>query len=173
MFCPGCGTENPGQAVYCYKCGAQMPQAAPGGQGFVAAGRALAGASAPQPGYLWGEIQGWGMVIGGPLLFLLFLGVFLMPGADHDTRLGAVMFMVLLAVGALTGLGLVRKMRFGLLMVYAWAGLHAVFTLVGLLALIGAPGDRNVHIAAVVILLGLAFWICCAVYYHHRRSIFH
>ncbi len=104
---------------------------------------------------------------------VLFLLVFLMPGADHDTRLGAVMFMVVLALGAVTGLGLLRKMRFGLLMVYAWAGLHVLFAMIGALALLGAPGDRNVHIGVVAILVGLVFWLMCAVYYHRRRAIFH
>ena len=173
MFCPGCAAENPSQAVYCFKCGARLPQEIPG-QGYVAVGAApvLAGAPVTSAGYLWGYIQGWGMTIGGPILFLLFLLVLLMPGSDQDTRIGAVMFMVLLAVGTVTGLGLLRKMRFGLFMVYAWAGLHVLFTLIGLLALVGAPGDRNVHIAAVVIFVGLAFWTCCAVYYYRRRTLF-
>jgi hypothetical protein len=171
MFCPGCGTENPAQAVYCYKCGAALPQAAPA-QAFAAAVPPLATPPSVAPGYLWGYIQGWGMVIGGPILFLLFLWVFFMPGADHDTRLGAVVLMIAFAVGAVNGVGLLRKKRFGLLMVYAWAGLHVLFALIGVLALIGAPGDRDVHIGVLVILMGLVFWMLCAAYYHRRRGIF-
>lgn len=170
MLCPGCGTDNPATAVYCYKCGAQITQAAAPGQGFVLPGQPVA--AAPQLGYAWGYIHGWVMLIASPLLFLLFLVVLLTPASDAQTRKGAVMFMVLLALGTVTAFGLVRKLRFGLLLVYIWAGLHILFMLIGLLAILGAPGDRSVHIGVVVILAGLVFWMLCATYYHKRRTLF-
>lgn len=172
MLCPGCGTENPAQAVFCYKCGAQMSAGTPA-QAFVAPGQPLAAPVGPQPSYLWGYVHGWAMLVLGPLFFLLFAAVLAAPGSDRQTREGAVMFMVLLALAAVTGFGVVRKMRLGLRLVYIWAALHVAFTLIGLLALVGAPGDTNVHIAAVAIFVGLVFWMLCAVYYHKRRALFH
>ena len=174
MFCPGCGTDNPAQAVFCYKCGAQMPQAV-AGQGFVLPGQPVAAgaAAAPQPGYLWGYIQGWAMLVGSPLFFLLFTAVLLKPDSDAQTREGSVMFMVLLALGAITGLGLVRRMKLGLRLVYVWAGLHVAFAGIGVLAIIGAPGSSDIRIAMVLILVGLVFWMLCAAYYHKRHTLFH
>ena len=172
MFCSGCGTENPASATFCYKCGAQMPQSVPT-QDFVLPGQPLPVAASPQPGYLWGYIQGWAMLVGGPLFFLLFLAVLLAPTSDRQTREGAVIFLVLLALGTLTGLGLVRKMRLGLRLVYVWAAMQAAFVLIGILTLIGAPGDSDVHVAFGVILVGFVFWMICLPYYHKRKAIFH
>ena len=83
MFCPGCGMEDPAQAVFCLKCGANLPQFV-AGQGFVAPPPAVPGIPtppAPLP-YLWGYIHGWGMLVGSPLFFLLFLAVLVAPESD-------------------------------------------------------------------------------------------
>jgi hypothetical protein len=149
-----------------------MPPTA-AGQGFALPGQPVATPASPPPGYLWGYIQGWAMLIGCPIFFLLFLAVLLAPTSDRQTREGSVMFMVLLALGTLTGLGLARKMRLGLRLVYVWAGLHVAFTGIGVLALIGAPGDSDIRVAFVLILAGLVFWMICATYFHKRKALFH
>lgn len=172
MLCPGCGAENPAQAVFCYKCGSQMSAGTPA-QVLVAPGQSLAAPAGPQPSYLWGYVHGWAMLILGPLLFLLFAAVLVAPTSDRQTREGAIMFMVLLALATITGYGVVRKIRLGLRLVYIWAALQVAFTLIVLLALVGAPGESSVHIAAVVIFVGLVFWMLCAAYYHKRRALFH
>lgn len=171
MFCPGCGTENPAQAAFCLKCGSSLPQEL-AGQGF-AAPPFVPGAAPPAAlSYLWGSIHGWLMLVGCPLLFLLFLAVLVAPESDHETRLGAVILMVLLALGALTGFGLVRKSRMGMILVFVWTGLHVFFVGICLLAVIGAPKEPSIAIALLVVLVGLAFWGLCSVYYYRRRQLF-
>ena len=173
MFCPGCGTENPAQAAFCLKCGTNLPQFV-AGQGFAAPPPAFPGGpapSAPSP-YLWGYIHGWGMLISSPLFFLLFLAVLVDPKSDSETRLGSIILMVLLAFGALTGFGLVRRSRLGMILVFVWAGLHVLFVGLCLLALAAQPKEPTMAIALLVVLVGLAFWGVCSVYYYRRRHIF-
>jgi hypothetical protein len=172
MFCPGCGTENPAQASFCLKCGSMLPQFV-AGQGFVApAAQAAPGTPAPPPSkpYLWGYIHGWGMLVGGPLLLLLFLAVLVDPNSDSETRLGAVILMILLGFGAITGLGLVRKAKWGMILVFVWAGLHLFFVGLCLLALAAEPKEPSVPIVLMFVLFGLAFWAACSVYYYRRRQ---
>ena len=172
MFCPGCGTENPAQAAFCLKCGANLPQMA-AGQGYVAPPAPAAGVPvAPEQSYLWGYIHGWGMLVGSPLLFLLFLAVLLDPKSDSETRLGAVILMVLLALGAVSGLGLVRKTKMGMILVFIWAGLHLFFVGLCLLALAAEPKEPSVPIVLLFVLFGLAFWAVCSLYYYRRRQTF-
>ena len=173
MFCPGCGTENPAQAAFCLKCGANLPQFV-AGQGFVSQGLAVPGSPAAPADlpYLWGYIHGWGMLVGSPLFFLLFLAVLLDPKSDSETRLGAVILMVLLALGALTGFGLVRKSKLGMILVFVWAGMHLFFVGLCLLALAAEPKEPSVPIVLMFVLFGLAFWGVCSVYYYRRRHNF-
>ena len=173
MFCPGCGTQNPAQAVFCLNCGSNLPQFA-AGQGYIAprpGAPGFAAPPAPQP-YLWGYIHGWGMLVGSPLFFLLFLAVLVAPESDHETRLGAVILMVLLALGAITGFGLVRKMKMGMILVFVWTGLHLFFVGLCLLALVAEPKEPSIPMVLLVVLAGLAFWLVCSVYYYRRRHIF-
>ncbi|HEV2021697.1 MAG TPA: zinc ribbon domain-containing protein [Terriglobales bacterium] len=173
MFCPSCGTENPAQAAFCLKCGASLPQSVPG-QVFLAPPAAFLGAPAPPvpSPYLWGYIHGWGMLVVSPLLFLLFLAVLLDPKSDSETRLGAGILMLLLGLAALTGFGLVRKSKMGMILVFVWAGLHVFFVGICLLALVAQPKEPTFLIMLLMVLVGLAFWIACSVYYYHRRHIF-
>lgn len=171
MFCPGCGTENPAEAAFCLKCGSNLAQFG-GGQGFFA--RPPAGVpqvpAPPAPmSYLWGYIQGWGMLVGCPPFFLLFLQVLMDPKSDSDMRVAAGVFMGLMALAALTGFGLVRKMKMGMILVFVWAGLHVWLVGLFLLAILGESKDPRFPIALVVALVGLAFWIVCSVYYYRRR----
>lgn len=149
MFCPGCGTENPAQAAFCLKCGANLPQGM-AAQGYGAPPQAFPGdaaASAAAQPYVWGYIHGWAMLIGGPLLFLIFLAVLMDPKSDSETHLGAIILMVL-------------------------TGLHVLFVGICLLAVVGKPGDPSILTALGVCLIGLAFWSMCSVYYYRRRHIF-
>ena len=173
MFCPGCGTENPAQAVFCLKFGANLPQFV-AGQGYVAPPPAFLGIPAPPaaPPYLWEYIHGWGMLVGGPLFFLLFLAVLLVPESDQETRLGAIILMVLLALSAVTGFGLVRKTKMGMVMVFVWAGLHLFLVGLCLLALVAEPKEPSTPIVLLVVLVGLVFWSFCSVYYYRRRHNF-
>lgn len=172
MFCPGCGTENPAQAAFCLKCGANLPQFV-AGQGFapppVVPG--VPAPPAPLP-YLWGYIHGWGMLVASPLLFLLFLAVLVAPESDQETRLGAIILMVGLAFGALTGFGLVRRSKLGMILVFVWAGLHVFFVGICLLALVAEPKEPTMAIALLLVLVGLIFWSLCSVYYYRRRHNF-
>ena len=182
MFCPGCGTENPAQAAFCLKCGSNLsrfdsaqafaaPPAFPGA-GAPPAGYSGAPAASAPPSYLWGYIHGWLMLVASPLLLLLFLAVLLDPKSDHETRLGAIILMVLLALGALTGFLLVRKSRMGMILVFVWTGLHLLFAGICLLAIAAQPKDPAMFIALLVVLVGLAFWAGCSVYYYRNRQVF-
>ena len=173
MFCPGCGTQNPAQAAFCLKCGVNLPQLA-AGQGYVAPPPGVPGVAAPpapQP-YRWGYIQGWGMLVVSLLFFLLFLAVLVAPESDHETRLGAVIRMGLYALGAITGFGLVRTTKMGMVMVFVWAGLHLFFVGLCLLSLAAEPKELSIPIVLMVVLAGLVFLILCSVYYYRRRHIF-
>lgn len=173
MFCPGCGTENPAEAAFCLKCGSNLPQFV-AGQGFTAPAQLTLGMPAPPaaPPYLWGYIHGWGMLVGCPLFFLLFVAVLVDPESDSETRLGAVILMGLLGLGGLTGFGLVRKSKLGMILVYVWTGLHVFFVLICLLAIAAEPKDPTMAIMLGVVLVGLGFWVACSVYYYRRRHIF-
>lgn len=173
MFCPGCGTENPAQAAFCLKCGNNLarfdvPQA------FAPAPAAFSGApsAAVPPSYLWGYIHGWTMLVGSPLFFLIFLAVLVDPKSDSETRLGAVIFLFALGLAALTGLGLVRKWKMGMILTFVFAGLHVLFVGIFLLALAAQPKEPAMLIALLVVLVGTAFWLGCSVYYYRRRDIF-
>lgn len=172
MFCPGCGTENPEQAAFCRQCGSSLPQFAPE-QGFfpppppVVPG--VPAPPAPMP-YLWGYIHGWGMLVSCPLLLLIFVAVLVDPASDSETRLGAVILMTLLGLGALTGFGLVRKSKLGMILVFVWTGLHVFFVLICLLALAAEPKEPSIPIVLLFVLVGLGFWAACSVYYYRRRN---
>lgn len=172
MFCPGCGTENPAQAAFCLKCGANLPQFV-AGQGFVPPPLVPGVAAPPAPlPYLWGYIHGWGMLVASPLLFLLFVAVLVDPQSDSETRLGSIILMVLLGLGAVTGFGLVRKSKLGMILVFVWAGLHVFFVGICLLALVAEPKEPTMAIALLLVLVGLIFWGVCSVYYYRRRHDF-
>lgn len=173
MFCPGCGTENPAEAAFCLKCGSSLPQFV-SGQGFSVPPPLTPGMPAPPAAlpYLWGYILGWGMLVGCPLFFLLFVAVLVDPESDSETRLGAVILMGLLGLGALTGFGLVRKSKLGMILVFVWTGLHVFFVLICLLAIAAEPKDPTMAIMLLVVLVGLGFWVACSVYYYRRRHSF-
>jgi FtsH-binding integral membrane protein len=173
MFCPGCGTENPAQAAFCLKCGGNLSQFAPG-RALVSPPPGLSGSAAPSatPTYLWGYIHGWFLLVASPLLFLLFLAVLVAPESDRETRLGAVILMVLLGLSALTGLLLVRKSKMGMILVFVLTGLNALFVGICLLALVAQPKEPTFRIALLLVLVGLVFWIGCSVYYYRRRQMF-
>lgn len=170
MFCPGCGTENPAQSAFCAKCGTSLPQFV-AGQGFTAPSPLIPGMPAPPAAlpYLWGYIHGWGMLVASPLLFLLFLAVLVAPESDRETRLGSIILMVLLGLGAVTGFGLVRKSKLGMILVFVWAGLHVFFVGICLLALLAQPKEPSMRIALLLVAAGLIFWGLCSAYYYRRR----
>jgi hypothetical protein len=112
------------------------------------------------------------MLVGSPLLFLLFLAVLVDAKSDSETRLGAIILMVLLGLSALTGLGLVRKSKLGMILSFVWAGLHVFFVGICLLALVAEPKEPTMLVALLMVLVGLAFWSACSVYYYRRRHIF-
>jgi hypothetical protein len=170
MFCPGCGTENPAQSAFCTQCGTSLPQLV-AGQGFATRPTIIPGmpASPAALPYLWGYIHGWGMLVTNPLLFLLFLAVLVAPESDRETRLGCVILMALLGLGTVTGFGLVRKSKLGMILVFVWAGLHVFFVGICLLALMAHPKEPSMRIALLLVLAGLIFWGFCSVYYYRRR----
>ena len=171
MFCPGCGSENPAQAAFCTKCGTSLPQFL-AGQGFAAPPLPVIPGMPASPAplsYVWGYIHGWGMLVTNPLLFLLFLAVLVDPKIDSETRLGCVIVMVLLGLGTLTGVGLVRKSKLGMILSFVWTGLHVLFVGICLLALVAKPKERDMAIALALMLAGLVFWSLCSVYYYRRR----
>src|SRR5512143_3380181 len=110
MFCPGCGKQSAPQETFCAQCGTRLPEAT-SPAGYTAPPPAdfagVAPPAAPAP-YLWGNSHVWGMLVRGPVLFLLFRYVLLAPDSDRDARFGAILLMVLLALATLTGFGLVR-----------------------------------------------------------------
>jgi hypothetical protein len=172
MYCPGCGTENPAQAAFCLKCGVNLPQVL-AGQGF-ASPPLIPGVPAPPAPlpYLWGYIQGWVMLVASPLLFLVFVAVLVDPKSDSETRLGCIILMALLGLATVTGFGLVRKSKLGMILVFVWTGLHVFFVGICLLALVAQPKEATMRIALLLMLVGLVFWGLCSVYYYRRRHDF-
>ena len=172
MFCPGCGTENPTQSAFCTKCGTSLPRFL-AGEGF-APHPTLPGVAAPPAAlpYLWGYIHGWGMLVSNPLLFLLFLAVLVAPESDRETRLGCIILMALLGLGTVTGFGLVRRSKLGMILVFVWTGLHVFFVGICLLALAAQPKEPTMRIALLLVLVGMIFWSLCSVYYYRRRQMF-
>jgi hypothetical protein len=111
------------------------------------------------------------MAVGGPLLFLLFLLVMLSGDSDKDTRLGAIVLMAGSALAAVTGYGLLRKLKFGMVLIFVWTGLHAVLVLLALIAML-AP-DRAAALGLLLYaLVSLGIWTACAAYYYKRRQLF-
>jgi hypothetical protein len=86
--------------------------------------------------------------------------------------MGAVIIMVALAVGALTGFGLVRKTKMGMILVFVLTGLHLFFVGLCLLALVAEPKEPSVALVLLLMLGGLGFWSVCSVYYYKRRQDF-
>jgi uncharacterized membrane protein len=58
MFCSKCGTENPGEAKFCAKCGAGLGTATPAGEEGKSAGESSTGMSANVAGLLC-YVAGW------------------------------------------------------------------------------------------------------------------
>ena len=82
------------------------------------------------------------------------------------------LFRSLLALGTLTGFGLVRKMKIGMILVFVWAGLHVFLVGLFLLALVAAPKEPGTASVLMGVFVGLIFWMLCSVYYYRRRHIF-
>ena len=75
--------------------------------------------------YKWGKFQGWLQVVCGPLI--LVLGAFLVLDGGTDAGQGLWLFFA----GALefpTGLGILKRKRFGLILVYVGLGLAVLMT---------------------------------------------
>ena len=183
MFCPGCGNPHEPAAQFCAICGTRLGAPPPAAYAVSASsGAAVAPAFAPAPAatsavaapsYVWGNIQGWGMLVGGPLFFLLFLFVYFAPDSDHDQKLGSAILMAASAVATIVGLAIVRRTKLAMIAMYVIAGLHVLLVPLFLLALLAPQHPAETMAFIFAALLGVAFWAACAAYYYRRREFLH
>lgn len=110
--------------------------------------------------YRWGKFQGWCLVLGVPILTVLLLTIAGTP-AEHERAIEYVLFS---ALAIPMGLGILKKRRYGLILVYVTLGLICVLVLIGF-----AMGGVD---AARVGASGGPFWVACTLYYHKRKAEF-
>ncbi len=114
----------------------------------------MAGSWAPCLPYAWGTFQSWLFLVVGPILVLGSSVVMVAPGVAQETRYASVGYLVEGLLQFPTGLGLLRKRRFGLILVYLLLGLKRAG---GTRRLGGSPareGDSDLgHVAPLLLLL--------------------
>jgi hypothetical protein len=156
MLCGRCGQELPEIAQFCLKCGASAEP--------VPAVPAADVVARPEPAstqpYLWGTFQGWCLAAGMPLLAVLFLAAAKTP-EDQNIGIG-VLVMCVLAVPM--GIGILKKKRYGLILVYISLGLICLSILVSF-----AKGGAEGALSAAT---GASIWVYSTIYYHKRRDEF-
>jgi zinc-ribbon domain len=158
MVCVRCGQELPDTAQFCLKCGSGVSVVAP---------IPASGAVTIRP-YNWGIIQGWLLVIGSPLLALGRLSDLARDsGTEEDPgrALGRTAGMLIVcALFFVMGIGILKKKRYGLILVYVTLGLICLSIVVGF-AESGAAG-------ALSAATGAGIWVASTIYYHKRRDEF-
>lgn len=110
--------------------------------------------------YRWGKFQGWFFALGMPFLTTLSFVTAVTP-EEYDRAIG---FAIVCAPAIPMGIGILKKRRYGLILVYAILGLICVLIIIGF-----ATGGAN---AARYAASGGPFWVACTLYYHKRRAEF-
>jgi hypothetical protein len=169
MFCIKCGTENPADAEFCYKCGrplfAHQSQSGnlPAPNVLAIAADAMAADSASGPSksvsnYTWETAYGWLFVLGGLYLWVQELIAFyagtestpsVLPSLSVKPMDIGISLLQALLFGA-TGLAIIRRKKVAVVLVWLNIGLSGLGVLLrGLI-----PMDLLLWIAG----LGLAIW---------------
>lgn len=150
MFCVSCGQELPGVAQYCLKCGVAV----------VPPQLAITQDALPVKPYRWGKFQGWALVTINPAIALITLGT----AVTEDDRQVGIGLAVMCMLTVPMGIGILKKKRFGLIMVYITLALICFLVLMSF-------ATRNVS-AVPSAAVGLIVWVCSTVYYRNRRNEF-
>jgi hypothetical protein len=154
MSCARCGQELPEVAQFCLKCGAAaVPPAVP-------IAEAASQITLPVKPYRWGKFQGWALVTLNPAAALITLA----SAQTEDERQVGIGLAVMCALSVPMGVGILKKKRFGLILVYVTLALIC-FSIVMSFATHGLEGA---HGAAV----GAGGWVLSTIYYHNRRNEF-
>jgi hypothetical protein len=156
MLCGRCGQELPESAQFCLKCGASVE---PVPAVSAAEGVARSEVASAQP-YRWGKFQGWCLAAGMPLLALGVLATASTP-EDQNVGIGA---LVMCALAVPMGVGILKKKRYGLILVYVSLGLICLSILVSF-----AKGGAEGALSAAT---GASIWVYSTIYYHKRRGEF-
>jgi hypothetical protein len=161
MLCFQCGQELLNAARFCAKCGSPASTAAFPSTASDAAVPSQDDAVNKKP-YRWGRFQGWFLIFVPPLI-ALWCFVVTLAGTEDDY--GYALVAALTSVLTVpTGIGILKKRRYGLILVYVTLGLTCALILIGF-AMGGVDAARD---AAV----GGPFWIACTIYYHKRKAEF-
>jgi hypothetical protein len=112
--------------------------------------------------YRWGKFQGWFLILAPPL-FALWCFAVASAGIENDYGYA----LVAAITSALTipmGIGILKKRRYGLILVYLALGLACFSILVAFV--------RNGTNGAFSAATGAIFWAVSTVYYRNRRDEF-
>ena len=127
--------------------------------------------------YRWGRFQGWVLLISSPIIFVISIFFLTDPGhllAGPGESGENALRLVLAPFGAATGLGIVKKRRFGLWLAYGWLVLYlcilALFV-VGT-ALNQGPQTQEQTRALAQTIAAIVIWAASVRYYRRRRTEF-
>lgn len=112
--------------------------------------------------YRWGKFQGWLLVLVPPL-FALWCFAVASAGIEDDygLALGAAIVSVL---SIPMGIGILKKRRYGLILVYLALGLACLSIIGGFVR----HGTNGAYSAAT----GAIYWAVSTIYFHNRRHEF-
>lgn len=120
--------------------------------------------------YRWGYFQGVFLI---PWSLLIILGTWMeSERPEHESRYISIIALLLGLIGIPLAIGLLRKKKFALPLVYLSFGLSLALIVIKLLIAIihyRSPGYRGSYFFEAEQLL---FWLCCLLYYRKRKSQF-
>lgn len=159
MFCFQCGQELLDAARFCAGCGSPASTAALPPTASRATVPSRDDSITKQP-YRWGKFQGWCLTIATPIWAVGSLIAADTP-EEHDS---AILLAIACALVVPMGIGIIRRRRFGLILVYVTLALTCIFIVIAF-----ARGGLD---AARDAAIGGPFWVACTIYYHKRREEF-
>ncbi len=120
--------------------------------------------------YRWGYFQGVFLI---PWSVLIILGAWMeLRRPEHESRYISIIALLLGLIGLPLAIGLLRKKKFALPLVYLSFGLSLALVIIKLpIAIIHYrdSGDRGSSFFEAE---QLFFWLCCLLYYRKRKSQF-
>ncbi len=162
MFCVQCGQGLPEIARFCLRCGSPVSilsptDAAAAVQEQVPLQQTTKPATRP---YRWGMFQGWCLILLPPIAALTALAT---STTDNEYAV-AVDWGLWSVISVPMGIGIIKKRRYGLILVYVSLALLCLSIVIALLT--GSPD------AAIEAASGAFVWVWCTIYYHKRRDEF-
>lgn len=120
--------------------------------------------------YRWGYFQGVFLI---PWSVLIILGAWMeLRRPEHESRYISIIALLLGLIGLPLAIGLLRKKKFALPLIYLSFGLSLALVIIKLpIAIIHYrdSGDRGSSFFEAE---QLFFWLCCLLYYRKRKSQF-